>query len=130
MRRNRRAGVEDRWTKTVRDADGNAPDATTGRAEHFQTPGPVNLGELDHPFTVAPGTRSGACSAAARAGSVSRGRSARYSGDRPIFRRPAGCGYATRRAAWVRYPAALGPRSLLGAQDKSGEVNVPRGLAG
>ena len=24
MKRNRRAGVEDRWTKTVRDADGNA----------------------------------------------------------------------------------------------------------
>ncbi|HME16662.1 MAG TPA: tyrosine-type recombinase/integrase [Mycobacterium sp.] len=31
MRRNRRAGVEDRWTKTVRDADGNRQSAPTVR---------------------------------------------------------------------------------------------------
>ena len=31
MRRNRRAGVEDRWTKTVRDAQGNATKVPTSR---------------------------------------------------------------------------------------------------
>ena len=31
MRRNRRAGVEDRWFKTVRDAQGNATKVPTSR---------------------------------------------------------------------------------------------------
>ena len=32
MKRNRRAGVEDRWTKTVRDAHGNTPDGAQRQA--------------------------------------------------------------------------------------------------
>lgn len=31
MKRNRRAGVEDRWTKTVRDEDGNTQKAPSSR---------------------------------------------------------------------------------------------------
>ena len=31
MKRNRRAGVEDRWTKTVRDTDGNAQTVPSAR---------------------------------------------------------------------------------------------------
>ena len=31
MRRNRRAGVEDRWTKIVRDAEGNTQKLPTAR---------------------------------------------------------------------------------------------------
>ncbi|MGV0790481.1 tyrosine-type recombinase/integrase [Mycolicibacterium sp. XJ1819] len=39
QRRNRRAGVEDRWTKTVRDAEGNAqtvPSATHGKGKRWR----------------------------------------------------------------------------------------------
>jgi hypothetical protein len=39
MRRNRRSGVEDRWTKTVRDADGNAqtvPSANDGKGKRWR----------------------------------------------------------------------------------------------
>jgi hypothetical protein len=39
MKRNRRAGVEDRWTKTVRDADGNmqtAPSASHGKGKRWR----------------------------------------------------------------------------------------------
>jgi integrase len=39
QRRNRRAGVEDRWTKTIRDADGNlrsAPSATCGKGKRWR----------------------------------------------------------------------------------------------
>ena len=39
MRRNRRAGVEDRWTKTVRDADGNTqtlPSANKGKGKRWR----------------------------------------------------------------------------------------------
>ena len=39
MRRNRRAGIEDRWTKTVRDAEGNAqtvPSANHGKGSRWR----------------------------------------------------------------------------------------------
>lgn len=34
MRRNRRAGVEDRWTKTVRDVHGNTQKVPSARHGH------------------------------------------------------------------------------------------------
>ncbi len=39
MKRNRRAGVEDRWTKTVHDAQGNAhtvPSANDGKGSRWR----------------------------------------------------------------------------------------------